>query len=99
MYRTREYLEAGLAEIQESPKSAGVIELIVRKRNDEHRPTGAQSLRGCADATLMDDGRGVRENLRIRQIVPGENRRRKIGWRGIFSEEKQGAPTERLGGR
>ena len=39
--------------------AGGIVELIVREGDDQHRPARAQGLRGRADAALMNDGGGA----------------------------------------
>ena len=72
----------------EPDDTRSVVELVVGEGHDEHGATGPQRLRGGAHATLMNDDGGVRENLGVGEIVPREDRGRKVGWGEIFSEQE-----------
>lgn len=87
-----------LAGDAEAGNAGGVVELVVRERQHQHGATGTEGLGGGADAALMHDDRGAGKDLRVRKVIPGEDRRRKAGRGWIFAEEEQSATAELLGG-
>ena len=46
-----------------------VVGLVVRKRHNQMRNSGAENLRGRADAALMYDASRLRKNARIRRVI------------------------------
>ena len=71
----------------EPDHSRRVVELIVGEGNHQHGPARAKRLGSGADSALMDQGRGTGKNLRVRQVVPRENRFSQSGRRRVVAQE------------
>ena len=78
-------------------EAAGVVGLVVAVRDDQHRSSGAQSLRRGSDASLVDDElrageeRGMRR-VRYRQQFLRQRAARKI--RRVGADEQHGPQSE-----
>src|SRR5919205_909718 len=70
-----------------------VVELVVAEGDDEGRYPCAQPLGGCADAALVDDGAGARQQLAVGRVVEGG------GPLGEFSGAVPGLAREEQGAR